>query len=230
MLLRESSHPGLSKMKCAAALFCCAISLVLAGCTTPSVVTTYEYHHRYDRMSDRYDPPVSLVHIEPGADLGAYQVIVVGEFTVGREWVNDPEKASHYGNTYLRQVLAKELLESGHFYVSLDPFFRPALPTAVLEGKITVFDTGSGLSRFLSPYLFFIQSASAVDLQLEGRLRDAHSGDILLEFADRRQFLGRTPWGPTLKTFNDDWSMKQTIILTSASLVELISYLQSGIE
>ncbi len=205
---------------------CLIVAALLPGCRHPSVVPTYEYHHRYESMSDQYDPPVSLVLLKPGADLGSYTDIVVGEFTTGREWVRDAEMASQYAGIFFRKVLARELVESGHFYVLFGPEYRAGYPTAVIEGKITVFDTGSGLGRFLSPYLFFLQSA-ATDLQVEGRLRDAQSGDIVLEFADRRRFLGRTPWGPTFQTLNDDWAMKQTCMLTAGALADLLGYLRN---
>ncbi len=208
------------------ALLCMASFFLAAGCGPPSVRETYEYHHRYDRMGDEYDPPVSLVFLNPGSNLGIYTDMVVGEFRAGEKWIEDMDIAAHYAGTYFRQVLARELFESGHFYVELDPQHRSDSPTAVIEGKFTVFDSGAALARFLSAYLFFLQPTSAVDLQVEGRIRDAHSGETVMEFADRRRFLGHTPWGPTFKTLNDEWAMKQTCILTARSIVNLIIHLR----
>ncbi len=206
------------------------LSIVLAamhlGCSHPSAITTYDYHHRYDRMSDRFDPPVSLVYVDPGADLAIYRVMVVGEFDAGEGRVSDVETASRYAGVFFRQVLARELHETGDFYVSLDPDYRSEFPTAVIEGRITVFRTGWGIGRHLGFYFFPLQPAVATDLQVEGRIRDVRSGQVVMEFADRRRFMGNTPWGPTFKTLNAEWAMKQTCILTAVSLVELLGQLR----
>ncbi len=207
-------------------ILCCFLGGYLLGCSPPKAIETFEYHLNYDRMSEEYDPPVSLVKINPEAHLRMYKNVVVGKFEVGEGWVKDTEKASHLAGTYFRQVLARELLESGSFYVSLDPEFTAETPTAVFEGKLTVFDPGSGSGRFLSYVFFFLQSVSAVDLQVEGRIRDARTEEVLVDFADRRKFLGHTPWGPTPNTLNDDWAMKQTCILTARALANLLAYLR----
>jgi len=224
--------------KAVPALICLFLAGISAGCMSPRarVDKTYEYHHRYDDMTDRYDPPISLVRVNSDFELSSYTHLVIGEFTAGGDGIYDLETANHYAGTYFRQVMAgeftrklfeRELFGTPLFYkVELDPDFRSDSHTAVIEGKFTIFDPGSPGPRYLSAYLFFLQPIAAVDLQVEGRIRDANCGTTILEFADRRRFLGHTPWGPSHKTLNEEWAKKQTCLLTARSLVNLVLHLR----
>ena len=69
------------------------VLLALAGCSYPKPVRTYEYVLVYDRMTDQFDPLVSLVYIAPDADLAAYERVIVDQFGVGRHGIEDQEVA-----------------------------------------------------------------------------------------------------------------------------------------
>ncbi len=208
------------------AILICFLACFYHGCSPPQIRETYEFHRSYDAMIDEFDPPVSRVELKPGANLSRYESIVVSDVSVGGTWIDDHEKAYHFAANYFRQVLAIELLEINNLlYVTLDTDFETDSPAMVIESKITGFDTGSGAGRYFGFFFFPLQKRSAVDLQVEGRIVDHHSGEVLVNFADRRLFLGYTPWGPTLKTWNEEWTVKQTCIFTARSISWLIEHL-----
>ena len=95
-----------------------------------------------------------------------------------------------------------------------------------VEGMITALDTGSGLMRYLSFFLWFLQSG-ATDFQIEGRITEAKSGRLVAEFVDRRRHLCNTPFGPNPHNFDDGYAMKITARATAECLAEFI---QEGCE
>jgi hypothetical protein len=193
------------------------------GCSYPDPIHTYDYLNRYDRMTDEYEPALSLVYIVPGASLDTYDAIVVGTVEPGEHWIPDPEMVTGYC-TFFRHTLARELVERADFqHISLDPEYEGDYKTLEITAKITLFKTGSGIMRFLSPILPFLQKAGATDMQIEGRIYDQGTGEVLVEFVDRRRMLGNTPWGPTWKTMDDEWVMKQTLWGSARSIAHFIA-------
>lgn len=209
-----------------------ALALAQAGCSYPKAVHTYEYLTKYDRMTGRFDPILSLVHMPQDAKFSSYDGMIIGHVSLGQHWVEDREKAQQY-TTYFRCVAQKRLLRIHRFeVVALDPDFAQAQGDSskllLLEGKITKFDMGAGLARWLS-FSLRIFNSGATDFQIEGRITDASTGDLVMEFADRRRHLGNTPWGPNPKTFNDDFVMKITIDQAAACLADFIDKAYDGL-
>jgi len=188
-----------------------ALAMLQAGCSFPKPIRTYEFILHHDRMSDRFEPVVSLVYIAENVDLMRYQDLLIDPVTVGEEWVEDRPQAARYA-TYFRALLRKMLVESGRFHVvTLDLGEALPTPTLRLEAMVTKFDFGSGKLRYWGWFLPFFGSKAASDFQIEGRLSDAESGAVIIEFIDRRRHLGNTPFGPNPKTFRDDFVMKHTV-------------------
>ena len=205
-----------------------ALVLLHAGCSFPKPIRTYEFILHHDRMSDSFEPVVSLVYIAENADPMRYKNIVIGAVTVGEQRVEDRPQAARYA-TYLRALLRNMLVESGRFQVvTLDR--SEAFPTLTLrlEAMVTKFDFGSGKLRYWGWFLPLFQSKAASDFQIEGRLTDAQSGAVLIEFADRRRHLGNTPFGPNPKTFRDDFVMKHTVRETTRAVSAFIQQVESG--
>lgn len=202
-----------------AARLCLCIPLVafflfLAGCSYPPAIHTYEYVTAYDRMSDSYDPILSLVYVPRPTAFSNYLGVVIGDVRVGDIWVESPQEALGYA-TFLRVALRSELTKLKKFaFVSLDKDGKVLgeqlrAHALLVEGMITKFDRGSGLKRYLSYFLWFLQSG-ATDLQFEGRITDAATGRLIVEFVDRRRNLCNTPFGPNPNNFKRGYAMKVT--------------------
>ena len=202
------------------------LGLASSGCSSPPAIKTYEYVATYERMTSRFDPLLSLVYVPETRRLGDYDGIIIGQFGVGKEWVESPEQAAGYA-TLFRILLRRELLKLDKFgFVSLahDPSSesQDALGKAlVVEGKITRFDTGSGLMRYFSYFLWFLQGG-ATDLQIEGRITEAQTGRLVAEFVDRRRHLCNTPFGPNPHTFKAGYAMRVTAHESAKCLARFI--------
>jgi hypothetical protein len=184
------------------------------GCHYPPAVHTYEYLTDYERMSAAYDPLLSLVYVPQATTFRSCPGIIIGDIGIGDAWVDSPEEALGYA-TFFRVVLRNELLKLGRVgFVSLDKDEgdlkgHAREGTLLVEGRITKFDMGSGLLRYLSYFLWFVE-AGATDFQIEGRITDAATGKLVLEFVDRRRHLCNTPFGPNLHNFDKGYAMNVT--------------------
>jgi hypothetical protein len=201
--------------------------LASAGCSPPKAVRTYEFINAYGRMTEEYDPVVSLVYLPRPTNWARYRGIAIGHVAVGHELVADPDEAGSYA-TFFRLALREELLDLDKFdFVSLDSSLT-GIPAEqrddvlLFEGMVTKMDFGSGLKRYLSFFAWFFQSG-ATDLQIEGRITNAGSGVVLAELADRRRSLCNTPFGPNPKTLGADYAMKQTARKTAECLAQFIA-------
>jgi len=204
-----------------------ALALAAQGCRYPQAVHTYEYVTDYERMSADYDSTarISLVYVPQDTSFNDSKGIVVGDVTVGKVWVDTPDQAKGYA-AFFRVVLRNELLKLKKFdFVSLEKGDGGSsnLPprTLLLEGEITKFDMGSGFLRYLDYFLWFVQ-AGATDLQVEGRITDAATGKLLVEFVDRRRHLCNTPFGPNPRNLHEGYGMKVTAAETALCLAKFI--------
>lgn len=201
------------------------IGLGMTGCGTHNVATmkTYELVTNYDRMTSVYEPKVSLVYVAPDARLDAYKTIVIKPVEVSGVWVQDGEQAELF-RPYVEQKLKDALLGTKTFdRVVMDPeYLRLAShreKIVVLEAVITRLDRGNGTARY------FLQ-LGATDFQIEGRLVDAWSGETVMEFAERRRELGEKPWDPSVKAFDNEFTLKRTISIVTTNLGDVVSDLR----
>jgi len=200
--------------------------LVLAalGCSTPKVIPSYECIIHYDRMADRYEPLVSLVYPAEPVDLSRYRAVIVGPVTLGRSWVKSRADAERYA-TFYRVSLLKALSALNVFddvrFGEAEPAGAPPTATLRIDTMITRFDMGSGILRYASFFLFFLQG-SATDFQIEGRITDAGTGQTLVEFVDRRRHLGNTPWGPSPRNFKRNFAMTVTAHETAQAFAAFV--------
>jgi hypothetical protein len=207
-------------------LLLAALALGAQGCHYPAAVHTYECVTDYARMSGSYDPLLSLVYVPEATSFKDCRRITVGDVQVGQAWVDSPEEAAGYA-TFFRAVLRRELVKLGKFdFVSLDKdeghlAGPPQAGSLLVEGKITKFDMGSGFWRYVSYFLWFLQSG-ATDFQVEGRITQADTGKLLVEFADRRRHLCNTPFGPNPHNFDKGYAMKVTVTETARCLARFI--------
>ena len=202
-----------------------ALFLVVLGCSTPKPVPSYECITQYDRMTNQYEPLLSLVYSPKPLDLKAYRGVIVGPVTLGTTWVESADDATHYA-TYYRVCLLKDLLGLNKFRKvsfaggaddwggSLDGVLR-------IDTMFTRFYMGSGVMRYLSYFMFYLQG-SATDLQIEGRITDAATGQTVAEFADRRRDLGNTPWGPNPHNFRRGFAMAVTAHKTAQAFADFM--------
>ncbi|MGD2176063.1 MAG: hypothetical protein PVJ27_11715 [Candidatus Brocadiaceae bacterium] len=209
-----------------ACLVLLAVAVPLAcGCHPPKAIPTYEYVTDYERMSDAHEPLVSLVYEPESTHLSRYRGVIVGDFAVGQEWIESRQKAFGYAALF-RVLLQRELTaQEGFEFATLDKERPPQAQDSGgiirLEGMVTRFDQGSGLMRYLSFFLFFLQSG-ATDFQVEGRLTDDATGRLLLEFVDRRRGIYNTPFGPNPRTLREGFAMNYTVRDAAASLAAFI--------
>lgn len=220
---RTIPQGGLHTRRCALVL-CLILTTLIGGCLSyPQPEHTYEFVEQYNRMTDRLEPALSLVYMPPDASLSPYRNLIIGNIAVGETWIEDPTRAQRYA-TYLRMLMVRELRGNERFdLITLNPGRDFTRPTMRLEGKVTVFDTGSGTQRFFSYFLFFLQKGGATDFQVEGRIYDISSGELLMEFVDRRRHLGNTPYLPNPSTFNDEFVMKHTVWETSKAIANVLT-------
>jgi hypothetical protein len=95
-----------------------------------------------------------------------------------------------------------------------------------LEGMVTRFKMGSGFLRYLSGLIPFL-TTGATDLQVAARLTNARTGDVVLEFVDRRRGMYNTPWGANPKNLRDGFAMSHTVLDTARCLATLIGKFHS---
>jgi len=199
-----------------------------AGCSYPRPVRTYEIVTQYDRMTDRFDPLLSLVYVPDVAALSGYRNFVIGEVEPGKRWVKSPKTVEHYA-AFFRLMLQKQLARTRRFtFVALDPEARFLSPTLIMDARITRFRMGYGALRYLGGLFFVLEPLGATDLQIEGRITDARSGALIAEFVDRRRHVGNTSWGPNPRTFKNDFVMKLTMRQTAECLARFIGRLHAG--
>ena len=188
------------------------------GCVSPPPPEhTFDFISDYARMTDEHDPALSLVYLPETAKLAGYRNVVISEFTIGEHVVEDREAADRYALLF-RILVKMAMTKSGSFeHVALDVPADGGQPACRIEGMITKFERGSGWSRYFGGLLFL--GTGATDLQVEGRLVDAATGAVIMEFADRRRHLGNTPWGPNPRNLKDgDFAMNVTAKLTAEGL------------
>ncbi len=176
-------------------------------------------------MTAEHEPLVSLVYAPGELSVRRCRGVVVGDFSVGEGWVEPSREALGY-TTFLRVLLHRELSALGVFqFVTLDeetgPQSRDAHKVLRLEGKVTRFNQGSGLLRYLSCLVPFME-LGATDFQVEGRLTEESTGDLVLEFVDRRRGMYNTPFGPNPRNLRDGFAMKHTIRDTAGSLAAFL--------
>ncbi|MFO8008068.1 MAG: hypothetical protein R6V05_10065 [Candidatus Brocadiia bacterium] len=209
-----------------------AFCLFLQGCSPPEVVRTYEYVTDYGRMEDLYEPLLSLAYIPHETDLSRYDGVIVGDLAIGEQWIEERPQAMAYA-VLLRLLLRRELESSEQFAAvasgrqSSAYLNRPGRWLR-LEGMVTGCELGSGLMRYFSYYLLFLQSG-ATDFQVEGRILDDSTGEMLVEFADRRRGLYNTPWGPNPKTLRGEFAMTATVRDTARSIVAFLGQAREGL-
>jgi len=205
---------------------CSRISLVLValllvtcvGCASPPAPEhTFDFISDYARMTDAHDPALSLVYLPEPAKLSRYRSIIISDFTVGEHVLKDRKAADSYALLF-RMLVKIAVTKSGSFeHVALEAPVDADQPACRIEGMITKFKRGSGWSRYFGGLLFL--GTGATDLQVEGRLVDATTGAVIMEFADRRRHLGNTPWGPNPRNLKDgDFAMNVTAKLTADGL------------
>ncbi len=203
----------------------------VAGCSFPQPVPSYEVITQYDRMSDKYEPMVSLVYSPLPLDLKDYRGVIVGPVKLGATWIQSEEDAARYA-TYYRVCLLKELTALKTFEKVTfedDPRDWGGSLQGVLriDTTITRFYMGSGVLRYFSYFLFFLPSG-ATDLQIEGHITRADTGGLVCEFADRRRELGNTPWGPNPRNFHRTFAMTVTAAKTAAAFAAFVSTARNG--
>jgi len=198
-----------------------AVPLGLSGCRTKNVsaMKTYELVTNYDRMSSNYEPKVSLVYLSPDAVLGNYKTLVISPVKVSGIWVEQDEKMELF-RPYINEQLRDSIMKGKAFKnVVVDPQYikvsDPAEKIIVLETVVTKLQRGNGTARY------FLQ-LGATDFQIEGRLVDARTQRVLMEFAERRRSLGESPLEPSVKTFNSEYTLKETIKTVTENLSGLL--------
>jgi hypothetical protein len=176
-------------------------------------------------MEDSYDPLVSLVYVPEDTAFSHYDGVIIGCVDVGEKLVSSRSEAERYG-TLFRIVLSNQLANLQKFnFVELNCEAQPGpgMPenTLLFQGRVTKFDSGSGLKRYLSYFVFLFQSG-ATDFQVEGRFLEGRTGRVVLELADRRRHLCNTPFGPNPRTLDEGFAMGVTARETATCLARFV--------
>ena len=213
----------------ALALMCLAAAAVMAaGCgSTPKPRRTYGNVIDYERMTDHYDPTVSLVYSSGTHTLDEYHTLYIADFEAEKSDLVESYKDARHRGLQLRYTIIDELRERDDTFrtITADDRYASSQDPGVLvmKPKITIYRTGSGWKRY-----FFIPSGAS-DFQIECRLVDAATGETVMVLADRRRFLGNTPWGPNPDTFNDKFVMNLTLKETAVCLADFLTNAYHGL-
>lgn len=212
----------------ALALMCMATAAVMAaGCgSVPKPKRTYGNVVDYDRMTNHYDPMVSLVYSSGDHTLNEYDTLYIDSCQVeDSDLVKDYNEARQYG-LWLRYTIVEAIRNREDTFrrVTADSRFRSRREDGllVMKPKITVYDKGSGWKRYLL-------WSGASDLQVECKLVDAASGEVVMELVDRRRFVANTPWGPNPDTIDDNWVMELTLKETAEGLANFFKEAYDGL-
>jgi hypothetical protein len=202
------------------------LAALAVGCgSVPKPVHTYGKVVDYDRMTDHYDPLVSLVYSSGDHTLDEYHTLYIDSFQAASgDLVKNYEEARLFGLRF-RYTLKNQIAEQGNFEtVSVSDRLKASDTSGVLvlEPMITVWNKGSGWKRF---FLW----RGATDFQIECQLVDADTSEVVMELVDRRRFLANTPWGPNIDTFWDDYVMKLTLKETAVCLADFLDKAHHGL-
>ena len=141
----------------------------------------------YARLSDH--PHIARAYCPEGRLLSDYKTLYLkGVQPAGRVAPSD-EHVEHYQQFLMRRIRAGLRRLRKFDVITTDPDClnpdRGDARIAQLQVFITYLDEGRGLARYVLGF-----EAGSVDVQIEGSLTDARTGDVLIEFADRQRYAG----------------------------------------
>jgi len=177
------------------ALLCLA---TLVGCGGPYVMSTGVLPN-YARLHDNTDmsdvPGHARSYSASDFLLSDYDVLYVSKVQHGGRVKTPPEDFEHYGEFLVDRMLNGLRKLNKFDILTTDAQFLDSkrygdLRVVTLEMFITHLSEGSGMLRYFVGF-----DAGRVDVQIEGRVVDAQTGRVLMEFADRRRFAGVTSSG-----------------------------------
>lgn len=202
-----------------------------AGCSFPQPIPSYEVITQYGRMTNRYEPMVSLVYSPAPLDLKDYRGVIVSPVKLAGSWIDSEEEAARYAIFYrvclLKELTALKTFEKVSFADDPQEWGGSLKGVLRIDTTITRFYMGSGFLRYINYFLFFLPSG-ATDLQIEGRITQADTGQLVCEFADRRRELGNTPWGPNPRNFHRTFAMTVTAAKTAAAFAAFVNTVRGG--
>jgi hypothetical protein len=202
------------------------LAAMSVGCGgVPKPRRTYSEVVDYERMTNEYDPLVSLVYSDGKHKLNEYDTLYLVDFVVDdTDYVTDRQEAGAYARR-LRLTL-RNLLSDRDLFENVtvsDRYWNSRKPGLLMMfATISVYDKGSGWSRF-----FFWSGAT--DFQIECKFIDAATGDTVMELVDRRRHLGNTPFGPNIDTVKDHYVMKLTMKQTLVCMTEFLKKAYDGL-
>lgn len=163
-----------------------------------------EYHRIAENTAAMEKAPgLEGVYRKPGFEIGSYGAL--GIETVERTDLACERELRSYLVDRFRMALEERELVS---LVSVAPLGADAADADRLRFKIgiTECDPGSGFVRW-----FFGMGSGRTDMQIEGQLTDAETGDVLFEFAERRAETGNPWFGVNLLVFSSEHYLKRSI-------------------
>lgn len=209
--------------------FLIPVLLTLTGCSS---VRPSGYLTDYAAMERVKGVDLDLVRSIDHARLDAYPVLVMGDVALSDKVSKEIEFSDKYGK-FLQRRIEKELIASRKFkIVTADKRFlefgKYDLRPARLDLAITDIEYGSGILRYLIGW----DSLGATIVQVEGRLADPQTGQILLEFADCRRNSGEPGLGFNIlgikRLFKPSYLVSVSLHRMSADIAKLLASLKSA--
>jgi len=199
-------------------LFLAVLLAVVAGCSSTPKPSGFLV--RYSDLEPVKKPNLDGVAEAAGFSPRQYRAVVLAPVRVSASIRNRIAQSDKFGE-YLRRCLHAHLVEKHVFpIVTENPNFltlgKYGPSTLRFDLAITEIRYGNGLLRYLIGW----DSAGATIVQVEGKLSDVRTGELMLKFADRRRNSGYPGLGFNFKQLK---KVFRGSYLVSASLYQISS-------
>ena len=207
----NSTGSPMRRPVCVVAALACLLLVAGLGCGTAHVKRTGALPC-YARLTSR--PPLSRAYFAPGHLLADYPVLQFEGVGVRGNVPAKGEAHDQYCQALAHQIRT-DLASIKKFHVITD---APGdAKAAALSVWITHLDTGSGTLRYLVGF-----EAGSVDVQIEGKLVDVQTGELVMEFADRRRESGEPNLGLNPTVVKADALIERTLRAQGRALVTVL--------
>ncbi len=205
-------------------LYAAALAALVSGCAQPVIRTGALPNYarlRSTTLMGEGDGR-ARTYVAPGLLLLDYDVLYVKPVKpAGQVGPDQPRISQYCAHLQERTLNGLRKLRKFRILTTDDEFLnrkRYDLRVATLELFITHLDEGNGFVRYVVGF-----ERGGVDVQVEGRLTDARTGEVLMEFADRRYYAGDPMSGLNVRVIRPEPLVEEVLIQHAYAVVKLIN-------
>lgn len=157
------------------------------------------------------------VYFAKGFLLADYPVLHFAGVRIGQDAEKGYERQSHYRKFFADQILHHLRLLRRFQVVTQGPDEPGRGKVARLDVWISDLDEGSGAMRYMVGF-----ESGSVDVQVEGRVVDAKTEEVVLEFADRRREAGNPNSGLNPTVFMPKPLIEKVLLRQANEIAKLL--------